>query len=383
MNSTPRQPNLFGPAAEPVIDLTSNRIAFEGSHGRCLVDKLTALLRRDRSECSYEYIPGAGRAEHRAAAVAWLLRWGIVAPPERIIICNGVQHGLMLTLDAIAEPGDLAVAEELNYPGLQLLHAVTPIRLRGLPIDQDGLCPDALESACKSDNVRFLICSPTVHNPTNSVMPSERRRRIVEIARHHGLTIIEYDANGIGVSNPPPPFCQLAPERSYYITSTWKSTGLGISIGYAVVPAESISTILAALQAATWATSPFLASVVSAWILDGTAEQIDAWHRQEIHSRLATAQRAIGHVPFTCHPSSYNLWLSLPEPWRREDFIAQVARHSVRIAPSEVFIVGRAIAPHAVRISLGGMQDRALVESGLEAIASVLAEGPMPIRIIA
>jgi DNA-binding transcriptional MocR family regulator len=372
------------PVHNQPIDLTLNRLhTNDGS-----VSRLTAVLEQLREPSILarlsDYQPSAGRPEHRAAGAKWLTRKGLTTSPDQVIICNGLQHGLAVIFAAFSTPGDMVLTEELNYPGLKLLDGIFHLGVQGLPMDGHGLLPGALEKACRQGRGKFLICTPTVHNPTNVTIPTERRQEIAEIARKHDLLIIELDEiNGLLPTQRLQPLGDFAPERSCFVTSTWKISEAGIAIGYIAAPDNLVAKLTAAVHATTWMPSPLLPEIVSMWINDGTAEKISDWHHREIAVRQETARRILGDFAGLLDPLSYNIWLNLPEPWRREYFVSEMSRRNVLVTPAEAFIVGRAIAPHAVRINLGGVGDRALVERGLRVIAEVIEEVPRFDRIIA
>jgi hypothetical protein len=55
----------------------------------------------------------------------------------------------------------------------------------------------------------------------------------------------------------------------------------------------------------------------------------------------------------------------------------------VAVSPAASFSVDRAPAPHAVRISLGGVRDRARLAPALQTIADTLARRTRAIRSVA
>jgi DNA-binding transcriptional MocR family regulator len=67
-----------------------------------------------------------------------------------------------------------------------------------------------------------------------------------------------------------------------------------------------------------------------------------------------------------------HLWLKLPEPWRREDFVSETRQRGVMLTGADVFMVGRGAAPHAVRVGLSMPMRREDVRHGLEVIAELL-----------
>ncbi|HYS25196.1 MAG TPA: PLP-dependent aminotransferase family protein, partial [Vicinamibacterales bacterium] len=122
------------------------------------------------------YVPTPGHRRHRQAMAEWLAVMGTPASPDRIILTTGAQHALLVALMATTRPGDTVLAEELTYSGMKDLARQSHLKLRGIPMDAEGLRVDALESACRSAKARVLYCMPRLQNPTSAVM-SERRRR--------------------------------------------------------------------------------------------------------------------------------------------------------------------------------------------------------------
>jgi DNA-binding transcriptional MocR family regulator len=52
------------------------------------------------------------------------------------------------------------------------------------------------------------------------------------------------------------------------------------------------------------------------------------------------------------NPKSYHLWLTLPDEWRSQTFVAAAARHDIALTPSSAFAVNQGHAPNAVRLAL-------------------------------
>ena len=53
------------------------------------------------------YPPDAGSRAHREAAAEWLDRGGHRVTADRIVVCNGSQHGLVALLSMLAREGDV------------------------------------------------------------------------------------------------------------------------------------------------------------------------------------------------------------------------------------------------------------------------------------
>jgi DNA-binding transcriptional MocR family regulator len=255
-----------------------------------------------------------------------------------------------------------------------LLH----LRLQGLPVDGDGIIPEAFARACRSNPARVLYAVPTIHNPLGILMPEERRREIAAIASEHDISIVEDDVHSFMLQRPPAPLSAFAPERSYYILGTSKSIAGGMRIGFLAAPSRMIERLATSLRATVWMAAPLMAEIASDWIKDGTAERLVQQKRTEAAARQEIAARVLEGFRFNAHPLSFHIWLELPEPWRSDEFMAQAKRRGVLVTPPEAFVPGREEAPHAVRVCLGAPATRARLKEGLEIIRDLLHSSPKP-----
>jgi len=162
-----------------------------------LLGALATLTARADAGRLLDYPAAGGSAADREAGASWIERAGVEASPEHVLVCTGSQHGLTVVLATQLEPGDLLLTESLTYAGLKSVAGLLHLRLKGLPMDAQGLRPEALEAACREGGAKALYLIPTLHNPTTAVMPEERRREIAAIARAHGLAIVEDDVHGL------------------------------------------------------------------------------------------------------------------------------------------------------------------------------------------
>ena len=370
------------PAVPPdrpgVVDLSLNHPPDSGSARRALHAALSALAARADLGALLAYPPDGGHPAHRSAGAVWMGRTGLDAPPERVVVCSGSQHGLTTVLATILEPGDLVLTESLTYPGLKAAASLLRLRLHGLPLDAEGLRPDAFEDACRRGGAKALHCVPTIQNPTTAVMPATRRREIAAIARTHGVAILEDDTHALLPEPQLTPISAHAPEISYYVVSTSKTLAPGLRIGYVLAPPGMVDRLAQAIRATAWATAPLMAEIATTWIGDGTADVILADRRREAAARQELARRVLAGVEHHAHPVGYHVWLPLPAPWRSESFTAEARRRGVAVTPAEAFLVGRDQAPHAVRVCLGHARTREELETGLKRVAETLAAPAEP-----
>lgn len=376
--------NAIAVDSEPkgLIDLSVNTVTIE-PFNNALNRVLGALSRRKSlySLLEYHRIPGLER--HRAAGAKWLQMRGIDAPPDRIILCSGAQEGLMAVLATVTKPGDSVLSERLNYAGIKRLADLFRLDIRGVETDEHGIKPESLREAAAGARVGAILCSPTLHNPTNAIMPLERRLEILSIARELGAQIIENDSYGHLSGNVTPTMASLDPERTIYLCGTSKSIAPGLRVGYVLAPKNMITRLCEGFHATSWTSPSLLGEVAAVLIEDQIAERFVSWHQKEASDRLAMAREILDQPDLPPDGPTYHVWLPLPSPWRASEFAAEVRLGGVVISPAEVFAVDRGATPHAVRISLGGVSDRVRLAEGLRVIAGALAARPNAVRSVA
>lgn len=365
---------------EGLIDLSLNipPLPVGDELGQALQDTLAALSARRGLSGLMGYQPAEGAERHRAAGAEWAARAGLEAGPRQTIVCNGALHAMTVVFATLTKPGDAVFTESLTYPGMKNLAHLLGLRLQGLPTDEHGIIPAAFDEACRRERARVLYTIPTIQNPLGTVMPESRRREVAAVAAGHGVAVVEDDVHSFMLPEPPRPLSSFAPENSYFILSTSKSIAGGLRIGYLVAPERMVESLATTLRTTVWMAPPLMAEIASEWIRDGTADRLVEQKRAEAAARQSIAARALEGFEFDAHPLSFHLWLHLPEPWRGNEFSAQLRRGGVAVTPSEAFVPGREEAPHAVRVCLGAPRCRAHLEAGLAVVREVLLGTPDP-----
>ena len=179
--------------------------------------------------------PGGARRDREAGAI-WLASRLKEISTDRILVCPGAQGALLALLGALASPGDVICAEALTYPGFRSVAAHLRLRTLAVPMDEEGLIPEAFDALCARSQPKALYCNPTLHNPTTTTLSIERRRALVRIAREHQVPIIEDDAYGALPASAPPPLAALAPDVVYHIAGLAKCLSPALRVAYLVTP---------------------------------------------------------------------------------------------------------------------------------------------------
>ncbi|HYD65405.1 PLP-dependent aminotransferase family protein [Azospirillum sp.] len=366
------------PAVPRVVDMTMNQPPLPDAPA--LLERLRAGIAAaaaDLGMADVLHYPGAGDGmEDRAAGAAWLAPRLPGVAAGRLLVTPGTQGALLALLTALARPGDTVCVEALTYPGFKAVAAQLGLRIAGVPMDADGIDPDALRAALARHRPKALYLIPTLHNPTTATMPPERRRAVVAAAREHGVPIIEDDIYGPLPADPPPPLAALAPDIVFHVAGLAKCVSPMLRIAYLVAPdARQALRVAAAQRATTLMASPLTAAVARRWIADGTAAAVLGAVRAEAAARRALAEAILPADAVVTKPEAFHLWLRLREPWSRGEFAAHLRTRGIATVASDAFATTPE-APDALRICLGAMAGRDETRRVLETIADTLDQLP-------
>ncbi|MEW2514316.1 PLP-dependent aminotransferase family protein [Streptomyces sp. NPDC046870] len=238
---------LFGgdPGAEVFDALRAAPAAVDFTPGRPDLTTFprAAWLRAERAvlaELSAEqlgYGDPRGASPLRRAVADWLARVrGVRVDPDAVLIVAGTAQALtllhpVLRADgvhavAVEEPGSLGARQHLRNGGL----ATPPV-----PVDEEGVRVDAL----RATGARAVLLTPAHQFPTGVVLSGERRRELLEWARHGGLILEDdYDAEHRYDRPPVPALRALLADRVCYLGSVSKLLAPALRIGWLVAPAR-------------------------------------------------------------------------------------------------------------------------------------------------
>lgn len=317
-----------------------------------------------------------GMLHHRQSLAKWAAYHGAPNDAGRIVVSNGVQHAMTLSLMALSRAGDTLLCEEYSYPGIKTLATQLGLKMNGVAMDEEGLIPEKLEEAIVQTGARILYCMPNFQNPTSVIMPFSRRKEIAEMARKYGVWIIEDDIYGFLHDKPEAqiPFASLLPEQTFYLNGASKCISPGIRVGFVLAPKQKVQTVAACVRLSSWMSAPLNVELASRWIEDGTVFELMEWHRLEADRRRALMHQHLEKQDIISSGHSYHSWLRLPEPWKADIFALRARERDVSIMPAQVFHVGKGIPENAVRICYGAPPNLENVNEGMKRLGELISE---------
>lgn len=315
-----------------------------------------------------ELPPIAGHSEHRQRAADWLSTPGWPIAKERVLLCAGGHHAVMVALLALGLKGQGIAVDPLTYGNFKTQAASLGIELFPCEGDELGMKPGALEEAAKRHRLRAVYLMPTVHNPLGTVMPESRRREICEASRKCDLLILDDDAYRFMAADPPPSFAALEPDRAFSVWSFTKPFAPAMKLSFLAFPERYAEKLTAMLRVTSSGAPVLFAEMAARLIQSGAMQELIAAKREEAARRQPLAREIFDGMKVQAHPTSYHLWIELPETKSAQAIADRLKAEGVLVSPGDVFRAIPSVRVNGLRVALGTVRDPARLREGLEKV---------------
>ena len=179
-------------------------------------------------------------------------REGIAVDPELVALMNGSMQAVTLTAEAMTQPGDSVICEEVTYGGTIGAYRTLKLNMVGIPVDAEGMCVHQLEAKLdelgEAQKPKFIYTLNTYQNPTGTNLSPERRFQLIEIARSRDIPIVEDNCYGdvhYDGDKPSSLYAISDYENIIYMCSLSKILAPGLRLGYLYAQPKLLNTILA------------------------------------------------------------------------------------------------------------------------------------------
>ncbi|WP_306314327.1 aminotransferase-like domain-containing protein [Streptomyces hydrogenans] len=339
-----------------------------------------ALARAGRRPGAWGRPPTDGLTELRE----WFAReiGGGVTGAE-VLITAGGQSALTTALRALAAPGTPVLVESPTYPGMLAVARAAGLRPVPVPTDADGIRPDLLEAAFRATGARVLVCQPLFQNPTGALLPPDRRREVVRIARDAGAFVVEDDfARRLVHEDAGPLPAPLAADDPdgvvVHVCSLTKITSASLRVG----ALAARGPVLERLRAIQVVDSFFVPRPLQEAALELVGAP--AWSRhlrtvsQELRARRDTLAAAVAlRLPELALPQlpsgGHHLWLRLPDTLPEPALLAAALRAGVAVAPGRPYFCAEPPAGH-IRLSFAGVAGPTEIAEGVRRLRTAVDE---------
>ena len=309
--------------------------------------------------------------ELKRTAAAWLH-----LPEDRLVLTDGAHHGSLIAMMAAGLAGKPIAVDAAAYTGALEQARALACPLIGIAVDAEGMTPQSLRSACTqardhNQPIAAIFLTVTVHNPLGCTAPLTRRRQIIQIAEEFDLLLLEDDTYGFMDPDAPPRLYDLAPDRTFFISSLSKSYVPAARMGFLAAPEAYDAGIWTAIKNTATGSSLIHHAACCTLIADGSIDRVIARKNKEGMHRNQEAREALGSHCWPGARNAWHLWVNLPQHTTPQTFEARMKARHVSISGGNWFTT-TPTAPNGFRIALGGEVDAAKTQQGVELIAEQL-----------
>lgn len=332
-----------------------------------------------RESTAFQYAPTRGLAGLLDALAARIQSLqGRRPADDELLITSGAIEALELVGKSFLDRGDVVVVEAPTYLGAIMAFRSFEADVAAVPMDEDGLEVDELERRLAAGlRPKLVYVIPDHQNPAGVSLSFERRKPLVELARHYGFLIVEDVAyRELGFEDESAPsLWSLGPDVVVQAGTTSKTFFPGVRLGWAAGPAAIAARLVSAKQntdqcAGALGQRLFEEYVRRGWI-DEQLVASRSLYRRKCERMLAALERSMSPgVHWTCPRGGFFSWLTLPGRGDARELARRAVERGVAIVPGSLFYPdGR--GGNNVRLSFS-LVDEAAIDDGIERLASLV-----------
>ncbi|MGE5289947.1 MAG: PLP-dependent aminotransferase family protein [Micromonosporaceae bacterium] len=349
---------LFAVAARPEVVSFAGGSPYVTALPLDVIGGMTGELVTDRGSVALQYCPAHGDPGLREKICEVMALEGIHAHPDDVVVTVGSQQALDLMTRIFVDPGDVVLVEAPSYVGALGAFTAYQAQVVHVPMDEDGLIPEALEDAIRGlaaegRRAKFLYTVPNFHNPAGVTLALERRRRILEICNSAGLLVVEDNPYGLlGFEGEPLRALRADdPEGVVYLGTFSKTFAAGVRVGWAAAPPAVRDKLVLASESAVLCQSSLAQLLVREYLCTQPwREQIKVF-RELYQQRRDTMLNALDALmPAGCHwtrpAGGFYTWVRLPDGLNAKAMLPRAVSSRVAYVPGTGFYADGQGAQH-------------------------------------
>ncbi|CAA0118168.1 2-aminoadipate transaminase [Halioglobus japonicus] len=327
------------------------------------LDKLSQSLRRANrvgNSAGADTNLSPGNELLRRAISRRYMTAGVPVSPEDIIITNGALEALTLSLQTVAQPGDVVAIESPGF--YAALQAIQMLKLKAVEIPMDsgaGMNLAALEEALERQTISACWCMTNFQNPLGSTMTTSKKKALVELLAKYEVPLIEDDvyAELYFGNNYPQPAKAFDDKGLVILCSSFsKSLAPGYRIGWAV-PGRYFEKIRRAKLMTTLSACVPAQLALADYLHKGLYDRYLRKLRQLLEDQQLLMSTAVAtHFPpgtrISRPKGGFFLWVELPAEVDTMALYRLALEQGVSIAPGPIFSASGDYS-HCLRLNYG------------------------------
>ena len=343
---------LFAVASRPEVVSLAGGMPFVSALPSDVLAQTATRVLCERGNVALQYGSGQGDPTLREQILEVMGEVGISAHPDDIVVTPGSQMALDLVVRVFCDPGDVVLVEAPSYVGALGVFRAYECDVVHVAMDDQGLEPTALREAIAREQsagkrIKMLYTIPSFQNPGGVTQGPARRAEIVDIARSHGILVLEDDPYGLlGFDDATPPRAMRADEADgvVYLGSFSKTIAAGLRVGWALAPHGVREKLVLASESALLCPSNLTQLIVSEYLAtEPWRDQIKVFRELYRERRDALLDSLTAMMPpgtrWTTPSGGFYSWVTLPDGLDAKAMLPRAIAALVAYVPGTGFFV--------------------------------------------
>ena len=307
--------------------------------------------------------PGSYLDDPTLPELAEVLRTELPCPVDQLTVTDGAMDAVELALTELVGFGERVIVESPCFAPLLDLLESRGIRVVGVPVDEEGLRPDALAAALTTP-AAAVILQPRAQNPAGSSLTRGRAEELAAVVARHDVIVIEDDSAGSIATTPPISLGSWIPGAVLHIRSFSKSHGPDLRLAVLGGPAALMTRLIDRRHLGQGWTSRLLQRLLLDLLTDeDSVAQVRLAQQEYARRRTQLVMSLRRHGIEMPTGDGLNLWLPVQD---ETGALVTMASHGIAVAAGSPFQVLPEATSH-VRVTV------ALVAQESDRIAALLA----------
>lgn len=347
------------------------------------VREITADILATHPIDALQYGVSEGYQPLREKMAQWMKeRENINASADEVLIVSGATQIMDLVTKVLCNEGDTVICEEPSFIGSLNCFRSYGCKLKGVPVEADGMNMEALEEALKTTpNAKFIYTIPNFQNPSGTTMNLEKRRKMYELAKKYGVIILEDNPYGeLRVAGTAVPTLKSMDTEDIvvYAGSFSKILSPGLRVAYCIAPKPILAKMTVGKQASDVHTAMLNQLIVYEWLTKYDVakhiEKIRNIYRKKLDLICNCIDKELGgFVEYVRPEGGLFVWCKLPDDVDMLDFCKRGVEKKVAVVPGNAFLTDDTVECHYIRLNFSTPSDEAIKE-GLARLGQVAAD---------
>lgn len=338
---------------------------------------LNEVLERDKGN-AFGYHEVQGFLPLRESVKNYLESYGVYTDIENIQIISGAQQGIDIISKTLIDYGDIVFTESPTYTGAIEAFKSRAARIIEIPIKEGGINLKILENKLKVFSPKFIYLMPNFQNPTGFCYTTEKKNKLLELAKKYDFYIIEddylSDLSFYGKDNYPIKKLDVN-DRVIYIKSFSKIFMPGLRLAFMVIPMSIYNEVIKAKHTSDISTSGLIQRAFDMYLRKGIWEKHIKYMEQVYKERFDIMIKNIkeympDEVIIKIPNGGLNFWFALPDGYFSNRLYEICLENNILMVPGSAFYVAQNDNQY-FRLSIGSVYTNQL-NDGIRNLSNII-----------